>query len=135
MSLDVETLLDRVRHGPDRLCAGRIILDRAGRRLLVDGQPQCPPKKEFELLELLMLHRGSALPRELLLACLWGRPDLPHDKTLDVHILRLRRRIETTPSQPRYIHTVRGFGYLFDPPTAPAPYRPKTPDQPDRSLT
>lgn len=116
MSLDVDTARDMVTRGPEQLLAGQVILDRPGRRVIVRGVAQQLPKREFELLEMLMIHRGRALSREVLFDCLWGGIPLHDNKTLDVHILRLRRRIEPSPHETQYIHTLRGFGYLFEPP-------------------
>ncbi len=69
--------------------------------------------KEFDLLELLMLHPNKVYSREELLNTVWGY-DYPGDvRTVDVHIRRLREKIETTPSAPKYIHTKWGVGYYF----------------------
>jgi DNA-binding response OmpR family regulator len=88
-------------------------LDRAARRVRVRGQFSALPPKEFELLELLMLNAGRAMPRETLHK-LWSDTFEGDDNTVDVHILRLRRKIEADRRCPRYIRTLRGFGYIFD---------------------
>ncbi len=88
-------------------------LDRAARRVRVRGQFFALPPKEFELLELLMLNAGRAMPRETLHR-LWSDSFEGDDNTVDVHILRLRRKIETERRCPRYIRTLRGFGYIFN---------------------
>ena len=69
--------------------------------------------KEFDLLELLMMHPNKVYSREELLNTVWGY-DYPGDvRTVDVHIRRLREKIERTPSEPKYIHTKWGVGYYF----------------------
>ncbi|SDZ32350.1 Transcriptional regulatory protein, C terminal [Amycolatopsis xylanica] len=72
------------------------------------------PLKEFELLEILMLNAGRAIPRVTLLRQLWADPFRGDQKTVDVHILRLRRKIEVDRNRPVYIRTLRGYGYIFD---------------------
>jgi DNA-binding response OmpR family regulator len=67
--------------------------------------------KEYELLRLLMRHLGRTFGRETLLRQVWGYEFAGDSRTVDVHIQRLRAKIETDPSQPRLLHTVRGFGY------------------------
>jgi two-component system response regulator RegX3 len=74
------------------------------------------PLKEFELLELLMANAGRVLTRETLIDRVWGPNYVGDTKTLDVHIKRLRSKIETDPSRPTRITTVRGLGYKFEVP-------------------
>lgn len=82
--------------------------------VVVRGQLTQMPLKEFELLEFLMRNAGRVLTRGQLIDRVWG-PDYYGDtKTLDVHIKRIRSRIETTPSSPRLLVTVRGLGYRFE---------------------
>jgi len=69
--------------------------------------------KEFELLRVLLSHNGRAVPRETLLERVWGDDFYGDERTLDVHIRWLREKLETTPSQPQHILTVRGIGYKF----------------------
>jgi two-component system response regulator RegX3 len=69
---------------------------------------------EFRLLELFMKHPGKALAREYLIAKAWGGDFYGQTKTLDVHIRRLREKIEADAAEPRHIKTVRGVGYRFD---------------------
>lgn len=70
--------------------------------------------KEFEILQLLMRNAGQVVRRETLLHRVWGEDYFGDTKTLDVHIRRLRKKIEKDPSKPRYIETVRGVGYRFE---------------------
>ncbi len=75
---------------------------------LVDFRP-----KEFELLEALLARKGRLVPRQILLEEIWGVPFFGDPKTLDVHIRRLREKVEQTPRSPEWIVTVRGLGYKF----------------------
>ncbi|HLI53530.1 MAG TPA: response regulator transcription factor [Acidimicrobiales bacterium] len=81
-----------------------------------DGRLVPLPLKEFELLELLMANAGRVLTRETLIDRIWGADYVGDTKTLDVHIKRLRAKVEDDPSRPERITTVRGLGYKFVPP-------------------
>mgnify|MGYP003906589561 CR=1 FL=1 len=72
------------------------------------------PLKEFDLLEILMRNAGRVLTRGQLIDRVWGSDYVGDTKTLDVHVKRLRAKIEEDPSMPQYIVTVRGLGYKFD---------------------
>ena len=72
------------------------------------------PLKEFELLELLLRNAGRVLTRGQLIDRVWGSDYFGDTKTLDVHIKRIRSRIEESPSEPRMLVTVRGLGYRFN---------------------
>ncbi len=98
------------------LDAGGIRLDAAARRVTVDGTDVALANKEFELLKFLMESAGRLLPREEILAAVWGDSDLRGSKTLDMHISWLRRKIgdDAGPQRPRRIATVRGVGFRFD---------------------
>ncbi len=96
--------------------AGDIRLDLARHELTVRGEPVPLPRKEFEVLELLMSNAGRVLTRELLLDRVWGADYVGDTKTLDVHIKRLRAKVEVDPSKPERIVTIRGLGYKFDAP-------------------
>ena len=97
----------------DAICVGDVRLDRAGHRVWVrDAEVHLPPK-EFTVLELLMTNAGQVLTRGLLLNRVWGPEVQGSSTTLEVHIKRLRSRIEEDPSVPRLITTVRGLGYRF----------------------
>jgi two-component system response regulator RegX3 len=73
------------------------------------------PLKEFELLEVLLRNAGRVLTRGQLIDRVWGADYVGDTKTLDVHVKRLRAKVESDPSNPRCILTVRGLGYKFDP--------------------
>jgi two-component system response regulator RegX3 len=98
----------------DVLTAGRLTLNVARHEVTVEGHRVDLSPKEFQLLRLLMLHRGRLLSRETLIEKVWGDDFMGDLKTLDVHIRWLRGKIEADPSQPRHIVTVRGAGYRFE---------------------
>ena len=94
--------------------SGDLKLDREGRRAYIQGREIGLTAKEFEVLELLMLNPDKVYSRENLLKLVWGT-DYPGDvRTVDVHIRRLREKIELSPSEPRYVHTKWGVGYYFN---------------------
>ena len=94
--------------------AGRVTLDIDRHTVSVDGEQIAMPLKEFELLELLMRNTGRVLTRGQLIDRVWGSDYVGDTKTLDVHIKRIRSRIEVTPSKPQMLVTVRGLGYRFE---------------------
>jgi two-component system, OmpR family, response regulator RegX3 len=96
--------------------AGDVCLDPERHEVFVRGQPVTLPLKEFELLEFLLENAGRVLTRDLLIDRVWGADYVGDTKTLDVHIKRLRAKIEVDPSKPRSIVTIRGLGYKFDTP-------------------
>jgi two-component system response regulator RegX3 len=98
----------------DRIEIGEVCLDIARHELVVRGAQVPTPRKEFELLELLMSHAGRVLTREALLDEVWGSGYVGDTKTLDVHIKRLRSKIEADPGHPVCITTIRGVGYRFE---------------------
>ena len=88
-------------------------LDCDGRRVYISGREINLTAKEFEVLELLMLNPNKVYSRENLLKIVWGS-DYPGDvRTVDVHIRRLREKIEVNPSEPKYVHTKWGVGYYY----------------------
>ncbi|MCI8801485.1 response regulator transcription factor [Acetatifactor muris] len=92
---------------------GDVRLDCEGRRAFIAGREIGLTAKEFELLELLMLNPEKVYSRENLLHLVWGA-DYPGDvRTVDVHIRRLREKVEQNPSEPKYVHTKWGVGYFF----------------------
>jgi two-component system response regulator RegX3 len=91
-----------------------IVLDSDRHQLQVRGEPVALPLKEFELLELLMVNAGRVLTRGQIIDRVWGSDYFGDTKTLDVHIKRLRSKIELHPSEPTIIVTVRGLGYRFE---------------------
>ncbi len=93
--------------------AGDMRIERDNRRVTIAGREIDLTAREFEVLELLVLHPGKVYSRESLLKLVWGA-DYPGDvRTVDVHIRRLREKIETNPSEPGYVHTKWGVGYYF----------------------
>ena len=95
---------------------GDVHLDTARHEVTVRGEPVALPRKEFDLLEVLMAHAGRVMSRESLLDQVWGTDYVGDTKTLDVHIKRLRSKIEPDPSNPTRLTTVRGVGYRFESP-------------------
>ena len=93
---------------------GEITLDTARHELRVRGAPVALPLKEFELLELLMSNPNRVMTRDMIIDRVWGPYHTSDTKTLDVHIKRLRTKIEPDPANPTYISTVRGLGYRFE---------------------
>jgi two-component system response regulator RegX3 len=81
----------------------------------VRGEQVQLPLKEFELLEVLLRNTGRVLTRMQLIDRVWGADYVGDTKTLDVHIKRLRAKVEVDPGNPRHIITVRGLGYKFEP--------------------
>jgi two-component system response regulator RegX3 len=93
--------------------ANGIMVDFDQRRVFVRGEEVHLRRKEFELLRLLVENAGRVLTRDVLIDRVWGTDYIGDTKTLDVHIKRLRSRIEADPSTPVLITTVRGVGYRF----------------------
>ena len=98
------------------LSAGPVRMDIERHVVTVSGQNVPLPLKEFELLELLLRNAGRVLTRGQLIDRVWGADYVGDTKTLDVHIKRLRSKVEVDPSNPRRIVTIRGLGYKFDAP-------------------
>jgi two-component system, OmpR family, response regulator RegX3 len=94
--------------------AAGIRLDPERYEVMVRGQLVSLPLKEFELLEALLEHRGRVLTRQTLIDRVWGFDYVGDTKTLDVHVKRLRSRVEEDRHNPKLIVTVRGVGYRFD---------------------
>ncbi|MGQ0844733.1 MAG: response regulator [Sporichthyaceae bacterium] len=95
--------------------AGPVRMDVERHVVTVDGHTVALPLKEFELLELLLRNAGRVLTRMQLIDRIWGADYVGDTKTLDVHVKRLRAKIEPDPAVPRYLVTVRGLGYKFEP--------------------
>jgi len=102
---------------PSMLEVGDVRLDPDRHEVFVRDQPVSMPLKEFELLSLLLDNAGRVLTREVLIDRIWGADYVGDTKTLDVHIKRLRAKVEVDPSKPHSIVTIRGLGYKFDSPT------------------
>jgi DNA-binding response OmpR family regulator len=95
------------------IVSGDLRLDCEGRRVFIAGKEINLTAKEFDLLELLVFNPNKVYSRENLLNIVWGY-EYPGDvRTVDVHIRRLREKIETNPSDPKYVHTKWGVGYYF----------------------
>jgi two-component system response regulator RegX3 len=99
---------------PDVLEAGGVRLDVERHELVVRGEPVKLALKEFELLELLLRNTGRVLTRGQLIDRIWGPDYVGDTKTLDVHVKRLRGKIEENPADPKLLLTVRGLGYRFE---------------------
>ncbi len=96
------------------LTAGPVRMDVEKHQVTVDGAVVAMPLKEFELLELLLRNAGRVLTRGQLIDRVWGADYFGDTKTLDVHVKRIRSKIEPDPSNPRMLVTVRGLGYRFE---------------------
>ena len=95
------------------LSSGDLQIDRDNRRVTISGREINLTAREFEVLEMLVLNPNKVYSRESLLKIVWGA-DYPGDvRTVDVHIRRLREKIETNPSEPKYVYTKWGVGYYF----------------------
>jgi len=99
---------------PATLEAGPVRMDVERHVVTVDGQQQRLPLKEFELLEMFLRNPGRVLTRGQLIDRVWGSDYVGDTKTLDVHVKRLRAKLEPEPSEPKYLVTVRGLGYKLD---------------------
>jgi DNA-binding response OmpR family regulator len=97
---------------PARLRVGRLELDFAAREVTVSGKRRVLTHHEFELLATLARATGRVLSREQILDALKGESE-PFDRSIDVHIAKLRAKLEPDPKEPRYIKTVRGVGYML----------------------
>jgi two-component system response regulator RegX3 len=101
---------------PGALTGGDLSLDPDEHRVRLGGIDLQMPLKEFELLHLLMANAGRVLTREILIDRVWGSDYVGDTKTLDVHVKRLRAKIENDPAAPTRITTIRGLGYKFERP-------------------
>ncbi|PKQ18007.1 MAG: DNA-binding response regulator [Actinobacteria bacterium HGW-Actinobacteria-8] len=109
------TVAAEVRDEPSRLTVSGFTLDPERLTVAKDAVTQSLPPKEFALLHLLAANAGRVLTRQVIIDRVWGADYFGDTKTLDVHIKRLRGRIEAEPGSPRYVQTVRGVGYTFEP--------------------
>jgi len=101
---------------PARLLeAGGVELDRTSCQVRLNGTPLSLTATEFRLLEFLMNRPGVVFSREQLLNAVWGPDRAITDRAVDVYVLRLRQKVEKDPANPILIHSVRGFGYTFEP--------------------
>ncbi|WP_420175949.1 response regulator [Luteococcus sp. OSA5] len=99
---------------PELIEAGGVRMDVERHEVTVDNEPIRLALKEFELLELLLRNSGRVMTRGQLIDRIWGADYVGDTKTLDVHVKRLRAKIEKDPSSPRLLVTVRGLGYKFE---------------------
>jgi DNA-binding response OmpR family regulator len=99
--------------GPSIVDLGRVQVDLAGHRLLRDGETIPIKPKAFELLAFLLRNPGQAFTRDQLLEHVWGYDYAGETRTVDVHVHWLRSTLEDDASSPKFIHTVRGVGYVF----------------------
>lgn len=99
---------------PATLEAGPVRMDVDRHTVSVNGDSVSLPLKEFELLEMLLRNSGRVLTRGQLIDRIWGADYVGDTKTLDVHVKRLRAKIESEPGNPKFLVTVRGLGYKFD---------------------
>lgn len=104
--------------GDDIVTVGDVSVDHDRHEVMVRGQSVKLPLKEFELLSLLLTNAGRVLTREVLIDRVWGSDYVGDTKTLDVHVKRLRSKIEIDPRSPERIVTIRGLGYKYDGPRA-----------------
>jgi two-component system response regulator RegX3 len=102
----------------DVLEVGDVALDPGRHEVVVRGEQVSLPLKEFELLNILLENAGRVLPREVLIDRVWGHDYVGDTKTLDVHVKRLRAKVEDDPSNPSRIITIRGLGYKYETPRA-----------------
>ncbi|MHB8467006.1 MAG: response regulator [Acidimicrobiales bacterium] len=98
----------------DAIEVGDVRLDPERHEVFVRGAPVSLPLKEFELLEILLANAGRVLTRETLIDRVWGPHYVGDTKTLDVHVKRLRSKVEDNPSSPQRITTIRGLGYKYE---------------------
>ena len=98
----------------DSLHVGDVVLDPDQHVVQIRGTAHKLPLKEFELLHLFLANVGRVLPRDTLIDRVWGSDYVGDTKTLDVHIKRLRSKVETDPSRPTRIVTIRGLGYKYE---------------------
>lgn len=109
-----ETVSATVAVSAGTLVVGDIELDASEHRVTLAGAELQLPLKEFELLQLLLANAGRVLPREVLIDRVWGNDYVGDTKTLDVHVKRLRSKIESDPAVPSRIVTIRGLGYKYE---------------------
>ena len=101
------------RHKFEEFAFGDVRVQLRGRRVVKCGQDVRLTRKEFDLLVYLVEHRGDVVTRDRLLDEVWGHDRFPTTRTVDTHVLRLRRKFEADPDRPLFIQTVHGQGYKF----------------------
>jgi two-component system response regulator RegX3 len=98
---------------PAAIAVGDVVLDPEEHTVTVAGEPAALPLKEFELLHLLLANAGRVISRDTLIDRVWGTDYVGDTKTLDVHVKRLRAKVEPDPANPTRIVTIRGLGYKY----------------------
>lgn len=114
---------------PNVVVAGPVEIDFVSHVVKIRGVVTTLPPKEFALLEIFVLRAGRLLTREVLISEIWGPDYFGDTRTLDVHVKRLRAKIEEDPHRPKFLNTIRGLGYKFD-----APAVPSTSEAPDQMV-
>lgn len=108
---------ETVRVGVDRVAVGRCFLDVAAHQLLDVGGQEVPlTSMEYDLLKIFVEHPNKVLTRDQILTLTKNREWEPFDRSIDIRIARLRRKIEVNPDEPQALRTIRGAGYMFVPP-------------------
>ncbi len=105
--------MERPNQPESTIRVGDVSLDPDEHRVIVSGQDVTLPLKEFEVLHMLLANAGRVMTREMLIDRVWGHDYVGDTKTLDVHIKRLRTKIEVDPAAPTRIVTIRGLGYKY----------------------
>ena len=103
-------------HSDEVLAVGDVVVDPERHEVTIRGESVSLPLKEFELLTVLLDNAGRVLTRDVLIDRVWGHDYVGDTKTLDVHVKRLRAKVEEDPSNPTRIITIRGLGYKYDSP-------------------
>jgi DNA-binding response OmpR family regulator len=115
----VEAVLRRRDRGdevrPEPLAFGGLLIDLAARRVTLDGEELALTQREFDLLAHVAQHPGRVYSRDQLMDAVWRQPTWSDTTTVTVHVRRLRAKIEADPARPRFIQTVWGVGYRFQP--------------------
>jgi DNA-binding response OmpR family regulator len=105
---------------PRSIKRGEMVLDYESQCVWTGGEKRALTPKEFKLMELFMIRPGQVLSKKEIMQLVWETGYMGDIRTLYVHVRWLRRKLEADPCHPKYIRTVRGIGYLFDCPAAPA---------------
>ena len=92
---------------------GKVVVDFAGYSLTFDGERRGLSRKELDLLRFFLEHQGEVLERDRILDGVWGTDEFPSTRTVDMHVLKLRRKLEADPEHPEHLLTVHGVGYKF----------------------
>ncbi|MCB9903754.1 MAG: response regulator transcription factor [Planctomycetes bacterium] len=92
---------------------GEVVVDFAGYSLTFRGERRGLSRKELDLLRFFLEHEGEVLERDRILDGVWGRDEFPSTRTVDMHVLKLRRKLEADPERPAHLQTVHGVGYKF----------------------